>query len=278
MAERSGRLAGKVAIVTGGGSGIGRAAALAFAAAGAAVLVADLAAGGAEAVAAEIERAGGRALPLAVDVTEPGQVQAMVDLARSRLGGVDVLLTAAGVLAFGDVVQTEPKAWDRVVATNLTGTYLCARAAIPAMVERGGGSIVTLTSSTGAHDASPGNAAYVASKGGVAMLTKAMALDHAKDGVRANAIAPGPTATPMLQSVMTPEELRAFGQAMPIGRLARPEELAAVALFLASDDASYVTGAVIAADGGQTANIGMTLADLGAIDRPGRRHDERSAQ
>jgi NAD(P)-dependent dehydrogenase (short-subunit alcohol dehydrogenase family) len=97
------------------------------------------------------------------------------------------------VLSFGDAVPTEPEAWNRVMATNLTGTYLCARAAIPAMVERGGGSIVTPSSSTGAHDASPGNVAYVASKGGVAMLTKAMALDHAAGGVRANAIAPGPT-------------------------------------------------------------------------------------
>jgi NAD(P)-dependent dehydrogenase (short-subunit alcohol dehydrogenase family) len=264
-----GRLRGKVAIVTGGGSGIGRAAALAFAVEGAAVVVADLAAGNAETVAAQIEAAGGRSVAIGVDVADPDQAQAMVDLARSRFGGVDVLLTAAGVLSFGDAVQTEPEAWNRVMATNLTGTYLCARAAIPAMVERGGGSIVTLSSSTGAHDASPGNVAYIASKGGVAMLTKAMALDHAANGVRANAIAPGPTATPMLRSVMTPDELDAFGQAMPIGRLARPEELAAVAVFLASDDASYVTGAVIAADGGQTAKVGMTLADLGTIGRTG---------
>jgi NAD(P)-dependent dehydrogenase (short-subunit alcohol dehydrogenase family) len=273
MAEGPGRLAGKVAVVTGGGSGIGRAAALRFAAEGAAVLVADLAGASAETVAAEATAAGGRAAAAAVDVTDQRQVAAMADRAAGAFGGVDVLLAAAGVLAFGDVVQTEPAVWERVLAVNLTGLYLCARAVIPLMVARGGGSIVTISSSTGAHDAAPGTAAYIASKGGVAMLTKAMAVDHAPAGVRVNAIAPGPTATPMLEAVMSAEELRAFGQAMPIGRLAAPDELAAAALFLASDEASYVTGAVVAVDGGQTAKVGMTLADLGTIDRRDRRSE-----
>jgi len=271
MADRAGRLAGKVAIVTGGGSGIGRAAALRFAAEGAAVLVADVAGATAEAVAKEATAAGGRALGTAVDVTDRDQVIAMVERAVAEFGGVDVLMTAAGIIAFGDVTETDPDVWERVLAVNLTGAYLCARAVIPLMVARGGGSIVTISSSTGAHDAAPGTAAYIASKGGVAMLTKAMAVDHAAAGVRVNAIAPGPTATPMLQAVMSPDELRAFGQAMPIGRLADPAELAAAALFLASDDASYVTGAVFAVDGGQTAKVGMTLADLGTIDRRDRR-------
>ncbi|HVD13759.1 MAG TPA: glucose 1-dehydrogenase [Actinomycetota bacterium] len=271
MADRAGRLAGKVAIVTGGGSGIGRAAALRFAAEGAAVLVADVAGATAEAVAKEATAAGGRALGTAVDVTDRDQVTAMVERAVAEFGGVDVLMTAAGIIAFGDVTETDPDVWERVLAVNLTGAYLCARAVIPLMVARGGGSIVTISSSTGAHDAAPGTAAYIASKGGVAMLTKAMAVDHAAAGVRVNAIAPGPTATPMLQAVMSPDELRAFGQAMPIGRLADPAELAAAALFLASDDASYVTGAVFAVDGGQTAKVGMTLADLGTIDRRDRR-------
>jgi NAD(P)-dependent dehydrogenase (short-subunit alcohol dehydrogenase family) len=264
-----GRLAGKVAIVTGGGSGIGRAVAKRFAAEGAAVAVADIAAGNAEAVAAEILADGGRAFAIGVDVSDPRQVQALVDRAVRELGGLDVLMTAAGVLGFGSVVETEPDEWSRVIGVNLTGTYLCARSAIPRMVERGGGSIVTVSSSTGAHDAAPGTAAYVASKGGVAMLTKAISVDHAKQGVRANAIAPGPTDTPMLGGVMTPQELRAFGEAMPIGRLAQPEELAAAVLFLASDEASYVTGAVFAVDGGQTAKVGMTLDDLGTVARQG---------
>jgi NAD(P)-dependent dehydrogenase (short-subunit alcohol dehydrogenase family) len=277
MADRAGRLAGKVAVITGGGSGIGRAAALRFAAEGATVLVADVAGANAETVAAEVGAAGGRALAMAVDVTDRGQVTAMAARAAATFGGVDVLLAAAGVLAFGDVVETEPDVWERVLAVNLTGLYLCARAVIPSMAARHGGSIVTISSSTGAHDAAPGTAAYIASKGGVAMLTKAMAVDHAAAGVRVNAIAPGPTATPMLQAVMSPDELRAFGQAMPVGRLADPAELAAAALFLASDDASYVTGAVFAVDGGQTAKVGMTLADLGTIDRP-RGRSEGGAQ
>jgi NAD(P)-dependent dehydrogenase (short-subunit alcohol dehydrogenase family) len=238
-----------------------------FAREGAAVVVADVVEDGAETVAKEIEQAGGRALGVAVDVTDPGQVQAMVDTAKREFGGVDVLMTAAGVLGFGDAVQTDLDTWHRVIGVNLTGTFLCARAAIPAMIERGGGSIITLSSSTGHHDASPGNVAYISSKGGVTMLTKAMGIDHVKDGVRVNGIAPGPTRTPMLESVMTPGELQAFGEAMPIGRLAAPEELAAAAAFLASDDASYVTGAIFPVDGGQTAKVGMTLADLGTIDR-----------
>src|SRR5206468_2620656 len=128
--------------------------------------------------------------------------------AAAEFGGIDILMTAAGVLSFGSATETDPDAWNRVIGINLTGTFLAARAVIPAMAQRGGGAIITVSSSTGAHDASPGNVAYVASKGGVAMLTKAMAVDHAAQGVRVNAIAPGPTATPMLSSVMTEDEMR----------------------------------------------------------------------
>src|SRR5262249_6674873 len=219
MTGHPGRLSGKVAVVTGGGSGIGRAAALRFAADGADVLVADIAAENAEKVAAEIVAKGGRAIAMAVDVADPAQVDAMVARTIAEFGGVDILMTAAGVLSFGSATQTDPSAWNRVIGINLTGTFLAARAVIPSMAQRGGGAIVTVTSSTGAHDASPGNVAYVASKGGVAMLTKAMAVDHAPQGIRVNAIAPGPTATPMLGSVMTEDEMRRFREAMPIRRL-----------------------------------------------------------
>jgi 3-oxoacyl-[acyl-carrier protein] reductase len=267
MSADAGRLHGKVALVTGGGSGIGQAVARRFAEEGAAVVVGDISESSARATAAEIGKQGGRALGMKVDVTDPRQVDAIVAAARREFGKVNVLATCAGVLEFGTVVDTELEKWNRVIGVNLTGTFLTAKAAIPAMIEAGGGAIVTISSSTGAHDAAPGTVAYVASKGGVAMLTKCIALDHAASGIRANAIAPGPTATPMLQSVMTPDELTSFGRAMPIGRLARPEEIAAAAVFLASDEASYVTGAVFAIDGGQTAKVGMTLEDLGTVSR-----------
>ena len=143
-----------------------------------------------------------------------------------------------------------------MIATNLTGTYLCSRAVLPHMIRRGGGSIVNMSSSTGAHDAAGNSAAYVASKGGVALLTKAMAIDHAKDNVRVNAIAPGPTDTPMLRDNVTEEFLKKFVlDTIPMKRLAQPSEMAAAVLFLASDEASFITGAVFPVDGGQTAQI-----------------------
>ena len=265
--DGGGRLRGKVALVTGGGSGIGAAVATRFGAEGAAVVVGDISEDGAAKTADEITARGGRAVGRRVDVTVPGDLDRMVAEAKKRFGAVNVLVTCAGVLEFGSVLETDLEKWNRVIGINLTGTFLAARAAIPAMEEAGGGAIVTFSSSTGAHDAAPGTAAYVASKGGVAMLTKCLALDHAKARIRANAIAPGPTLTPMLRSVMTEPELQAFGEAMPIGRLAEPEELASAALFLVSDDASYVTGAVFAVDGGQTAKVGMTLDDLGTVSR-----------
>ena len=249
------RLRGKVAIVTGGASGIGRATAELFAREGASVVVADYNAEAGRDTVQAIRDAGGEALFVAVDVSDAAQVERMVQATLERYGGIDVLFNGAGILTFGTILDTDEKAWRRMMDINLTGHYLCSRAVLPHMIRRGGGSIINTSSSTGNHDGNGNAAAYVTSKGGVTLLTRCMAIDHAKDNVRVNAIAPGPTDTPMLRRNMTPEQVEAFAQTFPMRRLGRPEESAQVALFLASDESSFVTGAVIAVDGGQTAQV-----------------------
>jgi NAD(P)-dependent dehydrogenase (short-subunit alcohol dehydrogenase family) len=249
------RLAGKVAIVTGGGSGIGRATAERFAQEGAKIMVADYNAEMGQETVEAIKAAGGRATFVAVDVSDSAQVQQMVRVALEVYDGIDILFNNAGVLLDGTVLDTDEEAWNRLMSINLTGVYLCSRAVLPHMIRRGGGAIVNVSSSTGAQDVAGNIAAYVTSKGGVTLLTKAMAVDHARDNVRVNAIAPGPTDTPMLRNAMTPEGLEQFAATFPMKRLGRPEELAAAALFLASDEASFVTGAVLPVDGGQTSQV-----------------------
>ena len=245
----------KIAVVTGAGSGIGRATALAFAAQGTQVIVADSDQTAIDDTVNAINTADGTALGACVDVSDNTQVVQMVQMAVEHYDGIDILVNSAGILRFGSVLDTAPESWQQVLAVNLTGVYLCCRAILPIMIQGGGGAIVNISSSTGAHDAHAGLAAYVASKGAVAMLTKAMAIDHAKDKIRINAIAPGPTDTPMLRDNLSTTELDTFAKTFPLQRLGQPEELAQAILYLASDNASFITGTILAVDGGQTAQI-----------------------
>jgi NAD(P)-dependent dehydrogenase (short-subunit alcohol dehydrogenase family) len=203
----------------------------------------------------QIRSAGGKAGFFELNLSQPEQVQRAVQATIDELGDIQILFNGAGILAYGTVLETREDAWAQVMAVNLTGTYLCCRAVLPHMIAQGRGSIINVASTTGSHDACARAAAYVASKGGVTLLTRAMAIDHAKQGVRVNALCPGPTDTEMLRKAMTTNELDAFAKTLPMGRLGQPEELARAALFLASDDASFVTGALLHVDGGQTAEV-----------------------
>lgn len=246
-----GEFANRRVLVTGGASGIGFAIAGGFFRQGAQVMIADISAEAAGAAAREIGGSRTGVTSHAVDVASRASVDDLMRAAGPRL---DVLVCAAGIFAPGTAEDTSDETWERVIGVNLTGTFNCARAAIPLMRPKGG-SIITLSSSTGAHDAIPGALAYVTSKGGVALMTKAMAVDHAAENIRVNAIAPGPTDTPMLRGLMDEQARKEFAATLPVKRLGQPEEFVGAALFLASDAASFLTGAVIAIDGGQTALV-----------------------
>jgi NAD(P)-dependent dehydrogenase (short-subunit alcohol dehydrogenase family) len=248
------RLKDKVALVTGGASGIGQATAELFAREGARVAVVDCSADG-DSTVQGINASGGEAIFAQVDVSDSVQVTRVVDETVRKYGRIDVLFNGAGVLFYGTVLETDEQAWQRVLSINLTGTYLCCRSVLPHMIRQGGGSIINVASTVGAHDACANAVAYVTSKGGVTLFTKAMAIDHAKQGVRVNALVPGATDTPMIRKALSREALDALAASHPIGRLGRPEELAKAVLFLASDDASFVTGTAMYVDGGQTAKI-----------------------
>jgi NAD(P)-dependent dehydrogenase (short-subunit alcohol dehydrogenase family) len=251
-----GRLDGKVAVITGAGSGIGRVAASLFAAEGAQVVVADVIGNQAEAAVAEIESAGGTATAVTVDVSDEAQVESMIDRAVRAYGGVHVLFNNAGIFPDDDggILDTPPETWQKVMDVNLKGVWLGCRAAVPAMLDSGGGSIVNVASFVALVGAATAQMAYTASKGGVLAMTRELAVEYARRGIRANSICPGPIETPLLAELLSdPERRQRRLVHIPIGRFGRPEEIAKAALFLASDDASFVTGSALVVDGGITA-------------------------
>jgi NAD(P)-dependent dehydrogenase (short-subunit alcohol dehydrogenase family) len=254
----TGKLSGRVAVITGAGSGIGRAAADLFAREGAEVALVDLNAQAAKDATEQITAAGGRALAVGADVADAAQVDLAFRQISGEFGRVDVLYNNAGVNSAGSVVDASDEDWDRCFAVNAKGTFLCSRAAGRLMVAAGRGSIIN-QGSVAALVGIANFASYCASKGAVVALTRSMSVDLAPRNVRVNAICPGTVYTPLMEPMLRARgngDLAA-GLAMttakyPIGRLGTPEEIAAVALFLASDDSSFLTGSVITADGGMT--------------------------
>ena len=244
---------GKTVLITGGASGMGAACAREFASAGANVLIVDQKGPLAKRVAAEI----GAQEPLIGDVSDSAFCLKAVETALARHGRLDILVNCAGIIFRADALGTPDEAWRRVMAVNVDGVFYMSRAAVGPMKKRGSGVIVNFGSIWGGVGAA-GVLAYCTSKGAVHNLTRAMALDHVKDGIRINAVCPGEVNTPMLASGRavppTPEDLKKLGEAVvPMGRLADPVEIARVVVFLASDAASYMTGSLVTVDAGYTA-------------------------
>lgn len=256
MSTDSTRFDGRTALITGGGSGIGREAALVFAERGARVVVADLVAEGGERTAETIRERGGEAVFVRTDVTRADEVTAMIDAAVSSFGGLDCAINSAGTATF---VRTQThefteEEWRRVMDVNVTGVWLCMKQEIARMLEGGGGAIVNLSSIYGLV-AAAGTAAYTASKHAVAGLTKTAALDYAKKNIRVNALSPGYTRTALVEGVIShkPEIEDWFVERTPIGRMGTPREIAEAGVWLCSDAASFLTGVVLPVDGGVVA-------------------------
>jgi NAD(P)-dependent dehydrogenase (short-subunit alcohol dehydrogenase family) len=250
------RLDGKVALITGAGNGMGRVASVLFAQEGARIVVADWSDGGGAETVAAVEAAGGEAAFVKVDVAKSEQVEAMVAVAMDRFGSLDVLYNNAGIFPADDggVTETPEPTWDRVMEVNLKGVWLGCKYGVPAMLASGGGSIVNVASFVALMGAATAQIAYTASKGGVLAMTREIAVEYGRQNIRANSLCPGPIATPMLEELMSDPERKARRLVhIPMGRLGQAEELAKAALFLASDESSFMTGAQLVVDGGITA-------------------------
>ena len=248
-----GRLDGKICVITGAGGGMGREAALLFSEEGAQVCVADVNLEAAQAVASEARDA----FPQQVDVADEASVKAMMDATVERYGGIDVLYNNAGISPNDDasVLDTSVDAWDRVQAVNTKGVFLCCKHGIPHLQQRGGGSVINVASFVAILGAATSQISYTASKGAVLSMTRELAVQFARENIRVNALCPGPVETPLLLSIFgdDPAALERRRTHWPMGRLAKPREIVNGALFLASDESSYVTGSTFLVDGGLTA-------------------------
>jgi NAD(P)-dependent dehydrogenase (short-subunit alcohol dehydrogenase family) len=250
------RLDGKVALITGAGSGMGKVASALFAREGARVMLTDVADEAGQAAAAEIVAAGGEAAYVHADVSREADAEAMVDAALDRFDRLDVLYNNAGVMLpeDGSVHSTDASVWDATLAVNVKGVAFGCKYGVPPMIAGGGGSIINVASFVAWLGAATSQTAYTASKGAVLAMTREIAVEYARKGVRCNALCPGPIETPLLMQLLTDDakRQRRFVH-IPMGRLGQAEELAKAALFLASDDSSYMTGASLIVDGGLTA-------------------------
>jgi NAD(P)-dependent dehydrogenase (short-subunit alcohol dehydrogenase family) len=249
-----GRLDGKVGLISGGARGQGATHAKLFAREGAKVVIGDVRDEAGQKVEAEIRGVGGEVTYVHLDVTDEGQWRTAVETAVQRYGKLDVLVNNAGILLRRSIEEMTGEEWDRIMAVNLKGVFLGTKAAIPAMRRAGGGSIVNISSTAGLVGSPGETAAYIATKGGVRLFTKATAIQHAKDHIRCNSVHPGPIATDMISDTLNNPELWAQRlRRLPMGRAGTPEDVAYGVLYLASDESSYVTGSELVIDGGTTA-------------------------
>lgn len=257
------RLEQSVALVTGGGSGIGRAIAELFASEGAEIVVADVVAERAAETADRIALSGGRAIGLGADVSDSSSVAAMVEATRETFGRVDILVNNAGIRVGDTILDTDEDDWDRTHDVVLKGAYLCSRAVMPGMIDRGHGVILNIGSINGLY--AVGGAAYSAAKAGLVNLTANMAIQHGRHGIRVNAIAPGSVRTPIWaeRESADPDVFKKLSRWYPLGRVGEASDIAKAALFLCSADASWITGVTLPVDGGFVAGNALIRQDLG---------------